>query len=317
MKSKILLTLALAASLAPVTLRAEEGGSGHYLPGAMASFIDALPGREAFAYVNAFTYYNGSASGSLRLNPAGQVAVNVHGMVYANSSTLLYQTPWKILDGQYAAAVTIPYVWMEVKGNVQIGPITGNRRDTANGVGDIELLPLMLGWTNGDLKFGTTFGIYAPTGEYEKGRLANVGKNYWTFEPGLSVSWLSSKIGTEVSLFAGGDFSTKNDKTDYQSGDVFHLDATVAQHLPLFGGSIGAGANAFYYQQVSGDSGNGASLGDFEGRTIGVGPVLSYATKIGPNKTTDLVAELKWLPELEVAHRLKGDTIWFKLALVF
>jgi hypothetical protein len=29
------------------------------------------------------------------------------------------------------------------------------------------------------------------------------------------------------------------------------------------------------------------------------------------------VAELKWLPELDVEKRLKGDTIWFKLALVF
>jgi hypothetical protein len=49
-------------------LRAEECGSGHYTPGATASFINALPRREAFAYVNAFTYYNGSASGTRQLN---------------------------------------------------------------------------------------------------------------------------------------------------------------------------------------------------------------------------------------------------------
>ena len=317
MKSNILFTLVLAASLAPVALRAEEGGSGHYLPGATASFIDALPGKEAFAYVNAFTYYNGSAGGSRQLEFGGQVVANVNGTVYADTSILLYETPWKFLGGQYAAAVAIPYMWMEVKGNVQAGPVTIKRRDTANGIGDIEMLPLMLGWTSGDVKFGGTFGIYAPTGEFEEGHLANVGKNFWTFEPGLNVSWLSSKIGTEVSLFAGFDVSTKNNETDYQSGDVFHLDATVAQHLPLFGGFVGVGANAFYYQQITGDSGSGARLGDFEGRTIGVGPVLSFATKVGRNKTTDLVAEVKWLPELDVAKRLKGDTIWFKLALVF
>ena len=317
MKSKILFTFALTASLLSPVVRAEEAGSGHYLPGATASFIDALPGREAFAYVNAFTYYNGSTSGSRQLNLGGQVVANIDATVYADASILLYQTPWKILGGQYAAAVAIPYVWMEVEGNVQVGPITGNRRDTANGIGDIQILPVMLGWTNGDLKFGTTFGLYAPTGDYERGQLANLGKNYWTFEPGVSVSWLSSKIGTEVSLFAGYEVSTKNDTTDYQSGEVFHLDATVAQHLPLFGGFVGVGANAFYYQQVSGDRGSGAKLGDFEGRTIGVGPVLSYTTKIGRNKKTDLVAELKWLPELDVAKRMEGDTIWFKLALAF
>jgi hypothetical protein len=319
MKSNTLLTLLLAASLAPIASRAEEAGSGHYLPGATASFIDALPGQEAFAYVNAFTYYNGSAGGSRQLNLGANIVANVEGTVYADTSILLYQTPWKLLGGQYAAAVAIPYMWMEVKGTVQAGSVlpAGSRRDTANGIGDIEILPLMLGWTNGDVKFGGTFGIYAPTGEFEAGQLANIGKNFWTFEPGVSVSWLSSKIGTEVSLFAGFDVNTKNSETDYQSGDVFHLDATVAQHLPLFGGFAGVGANAFYYQQVSGDSGSGARLGDFEGRTIGVGPVLSFATKVGPHKTTDLVAEVKWLPELDVAKRLKGDTIWFKLALVF
>lgn len=316
MKHKLLL-LPLATTLLPLGALAEEGGSGHYLPGATASFVDALPGKEAFAYVNAFAYYDGSASGTRELNLGGQVVANIDATVYADTSILLYETPWKILGGQYAAAVAVPYLWMNVKGNVQIGPVTGNQRDTANGIGDLQILPLMLGWTNGDFKLGGQFGIYAPTGEFEKGALANLGKNYWTFEPGLNVSWLSGKIGTEVSLFAGYDFSTKNDKTDYQSGDVIHLDATVAQHLPLLGGFAGVGANTFFYQQVTGDSGSGATLGDFEGRTVGIGPVISYTTGIGRNKTTDLVAEVKWLPELDVEKRLKGDTIWFKLALVF
>jgi hypothetical protein len=176
----------------------------------------------------------------------------------------------------------------------------------------------MLGWAKGDFKYDLRFGIYAPTGDYEKGRLANIGKNYWTFEPAVSVSWLSSKIGLEVSAFAGLDFSTKNDATDYQSGDVFHLDATLAEHLPLGKlGVIGLGANAFYYQQTTGDSGSGPLGGEFEGfegRTAGVGPVVSFITKLGK---TALAAEVKWLPELNVEKRLKGDYVWFKLGLAF
>jgi hypothetical protein len=68
--------------------------------------------------------------------------------------------------------------------------------------------------------------------------LANVGKNYWTFEPMMSLSCLSSKIGLESSAFAGVDVNTKNDDTDNQTGTQFHLDLAVAQHLPLFGGFI-------------------------------------------------------------------------------
>jgi hypothetical protein len=31
----------------------------------------------------------------------------------------------------------------------------------------------------------------------------------------------------------------------------------------------------------------------------------------------DLVAEVKWLPEIEVKNRVKGDYVWFKLGMLF
>jgi hypothetical protein len=322
MKSKILFTLVCTSGLLFPVVRAEEGGCGHYMPGATASFIDMLPGREAFAYVNASTYYNGSAGGARQLRFGGQIAANVDATVYANTSFFLYETPWTILGGQYAAAVGIPYFWMEVEADVTLDPSLGGefqagRRDTASGIGDILIMPFMLGWKKGDISYGMTLGIYAPTGDYEQGQLANLGKNYWTFEPGVNVSWLSSKIGIEITAFAGYDISTENTDTDYQSGDVFHFDTTVAQHLPLFGGFIGAGVNGFYYEQLTGDDGDGAVLGDFKGQTMGVGPVLSYIKKIGRDKKTDLAVEVKWLPESDVKGRLEGDIIWAKVALVF
>jgi hypothetical protein len=42
--------------------------------------------------------------------------------------------------------------------------------------------------------------------------------------------------------------------------------------------------------------------------------VLSYIRKIGK---ANLAAEVKWLPELDTEHRLKGDYIWFKVAVLF
>lgn len=310
----------VAACVASLPARAEEAGSGHYMPGATATFIDALPGKPALVFANAYTYYNGSANAGQPLDIGGLLTLNANATAQADTLMGLYQTPLTLLGGNYAAAVLVPYVWMEVKGEVQRnGPRGGTQsvhvRDTANGLGDVLLYPLMLGWTNiHDLKYDLRLGIYAPTGPYDEGSLANTGRNYWTFEPGVSVSWLSTKIGTEASLFAGFDVSTKNNATDYQSGEVFHLDATLAQHLPLFGGFAGVGANGFFYQQVSGDSGSGASLGDLRGRTVGVGPVVSYVHKIG---RVDLAAEVKWLPELDVQNRLEGDYVWVKVGLVF
>jgi len=222
-----------------------------------------------------------------------------------------------LLAGNYAVAATIPFIWLDVDATVTppIGP-SFRQSDSASGLGDITLYPFMLGWTNAmDLKYDVRLGVYAPSGDYTVGKLANTGRNYWTFEPAASVSWLSTKIGIEVTVFAGLDFNTKNTATDYESGTSFHLEGTLAQHLPLGKlGIIGLGANAFLYQQISADSGSGATLGDFEGRTAGVGPAISFVTKIGK---ADIAAEVKWLPELNVEKRLKGDTVWFKLGVVF
>jgi hypothetical protein len=307
--------------LVPLSAHAEEGGSGHYMPGANASFIDALPGKPGLGVANFFNYYDGSASGTKQMPRGGLIAGNLDATSYADTVVVLYQTPLKLLGGDYAVGLAIPYVWLEVKGEVQVtGPlgntVTRNKTDKENGIGDILLYPFMISWTalNRDLKYDVRLGIYAPTGDYDKGNLANVGKNYWTFEPTASISYFSSKIGLELTAFAGLDFNTENEDTNYQSGTQFHLDVTAAQHLPLWGGVIGVGANFFYYQQLEGDSGSGARLGDFKGRTIGIGPVLSYITKVWQH---DLAAELKWLPEIDVGNRLEGDSIWFKLAMAF
>ena len=313
----ILFTFVTIAILVPLSTHAEEGGSGHYAPGGSASFIDTLPGKPGLAIANFFNSYDGSASFSKQIPTGGLITGGLDATAYSDTIVALYETPLKLLGGNYGVGLAIPFVWVKAKGEVT-GPAgaTFTVRDSASGIGDILFYPLMLGWTGlkGDLKSDFRFGIYAPTGDYDKGKLANVGKNYWTFEPAVLVSYMSSKIGLELSAFTGMDFNTKNHKTDYQTGSQFHLDVTVAEHLPLLGGVIGVGANGFYYQQVTGDSGSGAMLGDFKGRTVGIGPVLSYITKIWKK---DLVAEVKWLPEMDVEKRLKGDTIWFKVGMLF
>lgn len=59
------------------------------------------------------------------------------------------------------------------------------------------------------------------------------------------------------------------------------------------------------------DSGAGASLGCFKGRTAGLGPVLGYIHPLGQKE--QLVFELKWLAEMNTKNRLEGDYIWFKV----
>ena len=126
---------------------AEEGGSGHYQPGTTSSFIDMLPDRatSTFVYANAFTYYQGSAGASRDLQLGGQVAANIKTTFYADTSIFLYQAPWTLLGGQYAAALAVPYVWLDVKASLLLSSkrftLGRQARGTDNGFGDVELLP--------------------------------------------------------------------------------------------------------------------------------------------------------------------------------
>ena len=301
------------------SVHAAEGGAGHYVPGAFADFGD-MGGEPGFALLNWYNYYNGSAGRSAQLEFGGLVAANLVATSNAEMFGGVYTSPYGILGGKFSVAAIVPYVWMDVKGSVtaQLGPFarTLTREDTVDGIGDMVLIPLWLHWTSGEFKWAVQFDVYAPTGNYDTGRLANVGLNYWTFEPMVSFSYLSKTIGLEFTSTAGLDFNTNNSAIDYQSGDVFHIDATLAEHLPLFGhGIIGLGANAYYWKQFTADTGTGARIGSFETQMIGIGPVLSYVSP--PICGHTLVAEVKWLPQLDTLKTLQGDYIWFKVGFAF
>jgi hypothetical protein len=304
--------LVLLCLLAAGAASAEEGGAGHYAPGGIATFVDAMPGEPGIVLVAQSMYYSGDASGS-RIFPLGGIAVaNLEARVFAENVLALWEPAIQPLGLDYAAGIAIPFVTMEVTGSVT-GPLgnTITRTDNDTGLGDVVLIPAYVGWQHEAWKVMGLLPIYAPTGEYRRGELANTGKNFWTFEPTLGLSYLSPKNGRELDVFFGVDFNTKNPKTEYQTGTQLHLEVAAAQHLPF---GLGVGANAFYYQQVEGDSGKGALAGSFKGRTVGVGPVLSY---IKQWEHTTFAAELKWLPELETDRRMKGDWLWLKLVLIF
>jgi len=305
---------------APIAF-AEEGGSGHYLPGSIASFIDGVPATETFLTRLNVVNYDGSIDGNARVAIGGLTTLGADAKSWGDGLTILWRPPIELGENwSYAMSTTIPVVTMDVSANVLVGAPGGGtasvkRGDTQSGLGDIVLIPLLLNY-NVDPDFNMNFRVtaYAPTGYYEVGRLANTGKNFWSVEPTLALMYLGQKNGREASLFMGASFNEENPDTNYKSGTQVHLDGTLAQHFPAFGGLAGVGVSAYYYQQVTGDSGSGATLGDFKGKSVGVGPVVSYTSKIA---SRDVVAEFKWLHETETENRLTGDILWLKVVFKF
>ena len=219
-----------------------------------------------------------------------------------------------VLGGaHYAVAAFLPYTWLSISGNS--AALGGLRiQNSVSGIGDLTVVPVMLAWKSDNWQYDFLMPVYAPTGSYEVGRLGNTGLNYWTFDPIVGAAYSNAKSGLNAAVHVGYAMNTENNDTSYKSGDILHVDASVQQIFPLGSGFANVGAEAWYFQQVTCDSGSGATLGCFKGRTAGIGPVLGYIQPIGKEK---LLFELKWLPELDTKNRLNGDYIWLKMVYTF
>ncbi|HSJ02882.1 MAG: transporter [Verrucomicrobium sp.] len=301
-------------------LRAEEGGGGQYLMGAFSSALDFTPTKPGFAIATDVLGYSGDFNGGRALPLGGVARTGLSAEFMAWDIAMAYTFEPKVLGASYSVGVCVPFLWLEVEADASItGPrgrtIARRVSDDAAGLTDMGIVPVSLTWKSGNWQFNFQEAIFAPAGDYEPGRLANLGRNIWSFDSVFGVSYLDPKKGLELTLMSGFLFSTENEDTDYQNGNIIHTEATVAQYLPLGKSTIlSLGVNGFYYQQVSGDSGAGASLGDLKGRAAGVGPIVNLIQTIG-DKT--LAIQAKWLPELDTKNRLEGDWVWLTIGMTF
>ncbi|RWX54562.1 hypothetical protein EDI28_15805 [Photobacterium chitinilyticum] len=296
---------------------AEEAGSGHYAPGFLASAVDMTPINEAFVVRVKTLNYEGSL-GNTKLPIAGLVVTEADIETSEVALELVWNPKGEFIDGwSYSMGATFPYVSMKVSAEIvdeldNIASVSRRVTSEESGFGDLIFQPLMLSHTIERYWWGDyRLAIYAPTGEYEIGRLANTGKNYWTLSPTLALIHIEPAIGREFSVFGGIDFNSNNSDIDYQTGIQAHVESTFVQNLILFGGFTGIGASGYWYRQLTGDSGRGAVLGKLKSEAFGIGPVLSYRTQWN---NAEIFCELKWLHDIEASQRYEGDTISLKVS---
>ncbi|MBK6395837.1 MAG: transporter [Betaproteobacteria bacterium] len=303
--------LCALVAASPIAL-AGEGGTSHIMPGANATLMDLPPTSPGGFFKPMYINYQGSASA--RVPTAAGVVANLNAD--ANTLVLGGATVWsRRSSGVHITPSprSCPYTWLSISGNsAALGGV--EVENSVSGIGDLTVVPVMLAWKSDSWQYDFLMPVYAPTGSYEVGRLGNTGLNYWTFDPIVGAAYSNAKTGFNAAAHLGYAINTENNDTQYKSGNVLHLDASVQQIVPLGSGFATIGAEAWYFQQVTCDSGSGATLGCFKGRTAGIGPVLGYIQPIGKEK---LLFEFKWLPELETKNRLNGDYIWLKMVYTF
>jgi hypothetical protein len=303
--------LSVLAVASPLAI-AGEGGTSHIMPGANATLVD-LPPTSPGGFVKPM-YINYRGDATAKVPTAAGIVANLK----ADANTFVlgggYGLEETVLGGaHYSVAAFLPYTSLTISGNsAALGGI--GIQNKVSGFGDMTVVPVMLAWKSDSWQYDFLMPVYAPTGSYQTGRLGNTGLNYWTFDPIVGAAYSNPASGLNAAAHLGYAMNTENNATLYKSGNILHVDAALQQILPLGSGFANIGAEAWYFQQATCDSGAGATLGCFKGRTAGIGPVLGYIQPIGKEK---LLFELKWLPELNTKNRLTGDYVWLKMVYTF
>jgi hypothetical protein len=101
-----------------------------------------------------------------------------------------------------------------------------------------------------------------------------------------------------------------NDDTDYHTGTEWHLEAAVEKQLTP---NWALGLQTYHFEQLTGDSGEGAKLGAFKGRVTGVGGEAAYNFKLMDK--IPITLRLHGTSEFNAQNRLTGHAIWLDLVM--
>lgn len=289
----------------PSTVWAAEGGAGLYLPGFYGDFqIAARPDRGLY-YQNYLLYTRGNTDIALRQD---RLHLDIEDRILTNMFGFLYVPGPKILGGQYHAALYVPLMYSKLDANVETGDVLRDTSASTGGLGDVYAIPFGLAWKKESLAFTFYQGVNVPVGQYDVNDPVNLGLDYWVFDTNVALTWTPQEVPFEVDVNLGYIINTTNAATDYRSGSSLHVDFTLGydafKHLSV--ALVGYG-----YRQVTGDSGNGARLGDFRGEAYGLGPALSYTF----GKKTPIVLTTKWIHDLAATNRAKGDILFVNIGV--
>jgi hypothetical protein len=279
--------------------RAAEGGFSLYLPGMVGDIAVAQSGEPGWQVANAVFLQSGSADVAVL---QGKVNADLDLTLVLDVVQAAYTFERKVLGARYTVAGAIPFGYAELDATVGVGglgPFSASR-DSFH-LADIVIVPLELSWEIGNFSLQIGHGIYAPTGGYDVDDVVNIGLNHWGFDTTLSATYLNEKTGTEFSVAPGILANTTNKDTDYQTGAEFHLDFTANQFLAE---TFAIGVRGYYYRQFTGDSGDGATLGNFEGESVAIGPGFGWFPKFAEGKLAVLG---KWMRDLSATRRFESD----------
>jgi hypothetical protein len=111
-------------------------------------------------------------------------------------------------------------------------------------------------------------------------------------------------------VVGGLTYNFMNHDQQYQNGIDFHLDGAASQFVSK---NVQIGIAGYFFQQLTGDSGPGAKLGDFKGRVAGIGPQIGFLFPMGEAHQRYL--NLKAYKDFSAENQPEGYTAWVTFAI--
>src|SRR5262245_8743999 len=296
---------------------ADSGGVSFWLPGVFGS-LAATPTVPGWAYETIYIHLQQNAGGTMNFVTSGGARGSVVAGLSARADVLVqgvtYTSAMPVLGGQAAFSV------LGAPGNVGVGidaTLTGPRGNTISGARSDNRTTFADVFYQGTLKWNQGVNnemVYItgniPSGTYDTNRLANLSFGFVAFDAGAGYTYLDPKTGHEFSVVGGLTYSLMNPDLQYQNGIDFHLDWGASQFI---GKNFFVGAAGYYFQQLTADSGLGATLGPFRGRVLGIGPQVGFIFPVSEGYQGYL--NVKAYKDFAAENRPEGWTAWVTLAI--
>ncbi|MCS8129833.1 transporter [Pseudomonas aeruginosa] len=286
------LMLSAVACMVLGNAAATEGGGDTYPLGAEGVMAGALPppGVYLLGY-----YQNYHASRFVDKHGKSSIpgfGVNVNAFI----PRLVWMTNTQLLGGQLGFYTALPLV------DLRVGMM--GQRDDRRAMGDAYLAS-MIGWHSGAHHWGVAVETVLPTGEYDRDHMANAGKNYYTVRPMFGYSY-SEPDGWDISTKLSYSFNSRNNDTDYKSGQYFAGDYSVGYRVKP---NVTLALEGYAFKQMTSDNVAGEDIG-FRGQVFAYGPGVHYQAK-------GWSVEAKYLRETAVENRAQGNSTFVKFVWAF
>ena len=322
-------TLVLATAFLATDNRlaaADQGGISFWLPGAFGS-LAATPLVPGWGLGLIYLHSDVSAGGNVAAsrvigfpNKSVNFSINLQAELKARadigilSPSYVFASP--VLGGQLAVNVLAIYGRQQANINANVTGSLGDigfatERSITRSIdawGDVFVQPT-LRWNRGVHNYMVYGMANLPVGAYDASRLVNLGLGHWAVDAGGGYTYFNPQTGNEFSAVTGFTYNFKNPSLDYQNGVDWHLDLGTSHFITkqFFIGLVG-----YAYQQVSGDSGTGATFGDFKSRVFGAGPQAGFLFPVGDMQG---YLNLKGYKEFAAENRPEGWNLWLTFAI--